>query len=142
MADKPIEPHLKSYLNLEWTLIYTKEERNLLLVFAKSKVEGKIQVSKTFTYNQMKNVEYEDNDSPNLLHDIESLGGMCRVQVDEGYFVTDSCHPKAVKKDVQTKNNLIVALCTYIKGELMVAQAETPLKSTRKDKLEHKKYKK
>ena len=130
LADKPIEPHLN--FHVEWALIYTEEEGDLLLIFAKSEGEDKLQVGKTFTYGQIKNVEYEDNDSPNLLFDVQSSRGMRKVRVDEGYFVTDSCHPKALKKDVQTKNNLIVALRPYIKGELMVTQASTPPKSGEK----------
>ena len=47
-----------------------------------------------------------------------------------------------MKKDVQTKNNLIVALRPYIKGELIVTQATTPPKSAKKSKPEHKKYRK
>ena len=142
LTDKPIVPHLKSYLHLEWTLIYTEEEGDLLLICAKSEGKGKLQVGKTFTYDQIKNVEYEDNDSPNLLFDIQSSRGMRKVRVDEGYFVTDSCHPKALKKDVQTKKNLIVVLRPYIKGELMVAQVETPPKFAQKATSKHKKYKK
>ena len=127
---------------MEWTLIYSEEEGDLLLILAKSEGEGKLQVGKTFNYGQIKNVEYEDNDSSNLLLHVDSSMGMQRVGVDEGNFITDSCHPKALKKDVETKNNLIVALRSYIKGELMVAQACTPPKSAKKGKAEHKKYKK
>ena len=79
LADKPAEPLLKNYLYLEWTLIYAEEEGDLLLVFAKSEGQGKLQVGQTFTYGQIKNIEYEDNDSPNLLLDVESSGGMRRV---------------------------------------------------------------
>ena len=68
--------------------------------------------------------------------------GERKVKLDERNFVIDSCHPKALKKDVQTKNNLIVALRPYIKGELMVSQATTPPKPTKKSKPEQKKYKK
>ena len=50
LADKPAEPLLKNYLYLEWTLIYAEEEGDLLLVFAKSEGQGKLQVGKTFTY--------------------------------------------------------------------------------------------
>ena len=36
------EPRLKSYPHDEWTLIYTEDEGDLLLIFAKSKGEGKL----------------------------------------------------------------------------------------------------
>ena len=84
----------------------------------------------------------EDNDSSNILFDIDSSVGMRRVWIDEQKFITDSCHPKALKKDVQTANNFIVALRPYIKGELIVTQATAPPKSTKKSKPKHKKYKK
>ena len=70
------EPRLKSYSHVEWTLIYSEEEGDLLLILAKSEGEGKLQVGKTFNYRQIKNVEYEENDSSNLLLDVDSSMGM------------------------------------------------------------------
>ena len=55
-------------------------------------------MGKTFTYRKIRNVEYKDSDSPDLLFDVESSGGMRLVRDDEGYLVTDSCHPKELKK--------------------------------------------
>ena len=98
-----------------------------------------MQVGKTFNYGQVKNIEYEDNDSSHILFDVDSSAGMRRVWINEGNFITNSHHPKALKKDVQTKNNLIVALRPYIKGELMVTQASTLPNSAKKGKPEHKK---
>ena len=43
---------------------------------------------------------------------------------------------------LKIKTNLIVALRPYLSGELMVAQAETPKKKSRKSIPENKKYKK
>ena len=57
-------------------------------------------------------------------------------------IVMDYCHPKILRKDIQTKNNLIVALCPYVTGELMITEPETPPKPSRKSKLEQQKYKK
>ena len=75
-TEKIGESLLKSYPNVEWTLIYSEEEGDLLLILAKSEGEGKLQVGKTFNYGQIKNVEYEDNDSSNLLLDVDSSMGM------------------------------------------------------------------
>ena len=41
-GDESGEPRLKSYPHVEWTLIYTEEEGNLLLVQAEFEVEGKL----------------------------------------------------------------------------------------------------
>ena len=141
-GDESGEPRLKSYPHVEWTLICTEEEGDPLLILAKSKGEGKLKMGKTI-YNYVKNIEYEDNDSSNIWFDVDCSMGARRVKIDEVQrnFITDSCHPKALKKDVQTKNNLIVALSPYIKGELMVMQATTPPKSAKKSKPKHKKYK-
>ena len=62
--------------------------------------------------------------------------------VDENNLVPECCSPKVLRKDIQTKNNLIVALRPYVIGELMVAQAETPPKKSRKSNPENKKYQK
>ena len=72
----------------------------------------------------------------------DSLGGNQHVRVNEGNIVIDCCHPKILHKDIQTKNNLIVALCPYVTGELMITEPETPPKPSRKSKPEHEKYKK
>ena len=43
-------------------------------------------------------------------------------------------------KDIQTKNNVILALRPYVTGELMITKAETTPKQSQKSKPEHKKY--
>ena len=55
-----------------------------------------------------------------------------RVVVNKKNLVLDCCTPKVLRKDIKTKNNLIVSLRPYVIGELMVAQAETPPKKFRK----------
>ena len=141
MGEKSGEPRQKSYPDVDWTLIYDEEEGNLLLILAKTEGEGSLQVGKTFNYGFVRRFEYEDQDSSNIVFDVDSLVGEQKIMLDENNFVIDSCHPKALKKDVQTKNNLIVALRPYIKGELMVSQATTPPKPAKKSKLEQKKLK-
>ena len=81
-----------------------------------------------FTYGRLRNVDYEDSESSNLILDVQSTIGKRRIVVDENNLVVDCCTPKVLRKDIQTKNNLIVAL-PHVIGELMVAQAETPQKS-------------
>ena len=78
----------------------------------------------------------------NLILDVQSTAGKRRVMVDETNLVVDCCTPKVLRKDIQTKNNLIVALRPYLSGELMVAQAETPKKKSQKSNPENKKYQK
>ena len=56
--------------------------------------------------------------------------------------MVECCSPKILRKDIQTKNNLIVALHPYVKGELMVIEAKTPQKKSRKSNPENKKYQK
>ena len=53
----------------------------MLLILEKSEGEGKLQVGKTFTYGQIKNIEYEDNDSLNLLFDVDSSVGMRKIWI-------------------------------------------------------------
>ena len=114
----------------------------LLLIFATSKGKGKLEKGKMFTYGRLRNVDYEDSESSNLLLDVQTTAGLQQVVVDENYLVPDCCSPKVLRKDIQTKNNLIVALRPYVIGELMVAQAETPPKKSRKSNPENKKYQK
>ena len=46
-------PCLKSYSHVELTLIYSVEEGDLFIIFAKSEGEDKLQVWKTFTYGHV-----------------------------------------------------------------------------------------
>ena len=70
------------------------------LFLQKCEGKGKLESGKTLTYGKVCNVEY--------------------VRVDEGNIVIDCCHPKILRKDIQTKNNLIVVLCLYVTGEMMI----------------------
>ena len=79
--------------------------------------------------------------SPTNLLDVESLNGIRRVLVDEGNLLGE-CSPKMLQKDIQTKNNLIVALCPCVIGELMVREAKTPPKKSQTSNPEQKKYQK
>ena len=117
---------VKYFRKVECSLAYSEENGVLLLIFAKSDGKGKLEQGKMFTYGRMRNVDYEDSESNNLILDVQSIAGKRRV----------------LRKDIQTKKNLIVALCPYLSGELMVAQAETPKKKSRKSIPENKKYKK
>ena len=68
--------------------------------------------------------------------------GIRQVLVDKNNLVPECCSPKVLRKEIQTKNNLIAPLLLYVTGELMVAQAKTPPKKSRKSNPEHKKYQK
>ena len=138
----PTDPKVKNYVKLEWSLVYSEENGVLLLIFAKSEGKGKLEQGKMFTYGRLRNVDYEDSESSNLLLDVETSGGIRRVLVDENNLVPECCSPKVLRKDIQTKNNLIVALRPYVTGELMVAEVETPPMKSRKLIPQHKKYQK
>ena len=70
---------MKNYVKLEWILVYSEENGVSLLIFAKSKGKGKLESGKMFTYGRLRNVDYEDSQSSNLLLDVESSGGIRRV---------------------------------------------------------------
>ena len=134
------DPKVKNFPKVEWSLVYSEENGVLLLIFAKSEGKGKLEQGKMFTYGRLRNVDYEDSESSNLLLDVETSRGIRRVLVQENNLLLECCNPKVLRKDIQTKNNLIVALRPYVTGELMVAQAETPPKKSQKSKPGHKKY--
>ena len=60
--------------------------------------------------------------------------------VEENNLVPECYSPKVLRKDFQTKNNLIVALRPYVTGKLMVAEVETPRMKSRKLIPQQKKY--
>ena len=101
---------MKYFPKVEWSLAYSKENGVLLLSFAKSEGKGKLEQGKMFTYGRLRNVEYEDSESSNLILDVQSIAGKRRVVVDENNLVVGCCTPKVWRKDIQTKKNLIVSL--------------------------------
>ena len=70
-----------------------EEDGVFLLIFVKTEGKGKLQLGKTFNYGIVRNIEYEDSDSPNILLDVESSVGTQQVLVDEGNLVAKSCYP-------------------------------------------------
>ena len=122
------DPKVKYFPKVEWSLAYSEENGVLLLIFATSEGKGKLEKGKMFTYGRLRNVDYEDSESSNLLLDVQSTSGMQRVVVNENNLVTDCCTPKVLRKNIQTKNNWIVVLRPYVIGELMVVKVETPNK--------------
>ena len=115
------DPKVKYFPKLEWSFVYSEENGVLLLIFAKSEGKGKLEQGKMFTYARLRNVDYEDSESSNILLDVQTTAGLRWVVVDENNLVRECCSPKVLTKDIQTKNNLIVALRPYVIGELMVA---------------------
>ena len=63
LEDKSSEHKLKSYSNLQWSIVYIEEDGVLLLIFATSEGKGKLELAKTFTYGKVRNLKYEDSDS-------------------------------------------------------------------------------
>ena len=75
----PIDPKVKNYVKLEWSLVYSEEDGVLLRVVGKSEGKHELQLGKMFPYGRLHNVDYEDSESPNLLLDVEISGGIKRV---------------------------------------------------------------
>ena len=97
---------------------------------------------KKFNYGHVTKLEYEDIDYSSIMIDVSSFVGSRRVRLDEGNLVVDCCHPKSLRKDIQTNNNLLVALQLYVTEEMMNGGAQTPPKKSRKSNPVHKKYNK
>ena len=47
----------------------------LLLIFATIQGKRKLKLGKSFNYGIVRNIEYEDSDSPNIFLDVESSVG-------------------------------------------------------------------
>ena len=138
--EKTPEVKGKDYPELEWCLSYVEEDGVLLLITAKSDGQGKVEFGKTFNYGHVTKLEYEDIDSTSIIIDVSISVGSRRLRLDEGNLAPECCNPKSLRKDLQTKNNLLVALRPYATREIMTGEAETPPKKSRKTNLFHKKY--
>ena len=140
--EKSTEVKYKNYPDLEWCLSYVEEDGVLILICAKFDGKGKLELGKTFNYGHVTNIEYDDIDSSSIIIDVSSSVGSRRVRLDKGNLVADCCNPKSLRKDIQTKNNLLVALRPYVTREMMSGEAQTPPKKSRKSNPVHKKYNK
>ena len=75
-------------------------EFSILLIFAKSEGKGKLEKGKMFTYGRLRNVDYEDSESSNLILDVQSISGKRQVVVHENNLVVDCCTRKVLRKDI------------------------------------------
>ena len=140
--EKTSEVKYKDYPELEWCVSYVEEDGVLLLITAKLDGQGKLELGKTFNYRHVTKLEYEDIDSTSIIIDVSSSVGSRRLRLDEGNLVPECCNPKLLCKDLQMKNNLLVALWPYVTREMMSGEAQTPPKKSRKTNPVHKKYNK
>ena len=114
----------------------------LLLIIAKSDGKGKLELGKTFNYGHVTKLEYEDIDSSSIIIDVSSSIGSRRLRLNKGNLVKNCCNPNSLRKDIQTKNNLLVAPRPYVTGEIMSGEAQKPPKKSRKTIPIPKKYNK
>ena len=127
--EKTPEVKCKDYPKLEWCISYVEEDGVLLLITAKSDGQGKSELGKTFNYGHVTKLEYQDIDSTSIIIDVSSSVGLRRLRLEEGNLVPECCNPKSLCKDLQTKNNLFIALRPYVTGEMMTVKQKLHQKS-------------
>ena len=87
--EKATEVKYKNHPDLEWCLSYVEEDGVLLLITAKSKGKGKLELGKTFNYGHVSELEYEDIDSSSIIINVSSSIGSRQLHLDEGNLVVD-----------------------------------------------------
>ena len=84
-------------------------------------------------YGRILHLDYEDSDSVNILVMIDCSKGVRKVYLSEDRLVKKSCGPESFKLDLESSQNLIVALRPYIQGHISLKDASpSPVKAPKK----------
>ncbi|KAH6555676.1 hypothetical protein KP509_1Z236600 [Ceratopteris richardii] len=139
-TDRP----LRDMTNLEWCLQYVEENNVVLLVFAGAYGRGKITTTQGFQYGLVYKLDYEDEDSDNLLFLVETLKGLRNVICKMDFLCPECCVPAGFAKICRDSVNLIKDLMPWIQGNIMPTQQKitTPVKARGKQSVQKKFHKK
>ena len=83
----PTNPKVMNFPKVEWRLVYSEENGVLLPIFVEFEGKDKLEQGKMFTYGRLRNVDYEDSESSNLLLDVQTTARLQRVIVDKNNLV-------------------------------------------------------
>ena len=110
--------------DFEWTFLYEESERRLLLVLGKNPGRGVIEGGRQFPYGKVVQVDYQDEDSMNLLVHTETSKGDRVLVLSETQLIVKKCMPLELARILGETKNIIVALKPFIAGEAVFEESE------------------
>ena len=102
---------------------YVDSRKKVLLYTTKKKGDGQLEKDTTFMYGHILRLDYEDSKSLNILVMIDCSKGVHKVYLSEDRLVKKSCRPESFKLDLESSQNLIVTLRSYIQGHISLRDA-------------------
>ncbi len=104
-------------ITFEWALQYQEKARRVLLLLGKIVGDDVLEAGHAFAYGKVRKIDYQDEDSSNLVGYIETSKGERIILVSEYKLILASCVPLELQKRINTSNNLIVALQPFTVGQ-------------------------
>ena len=110
--------------DFEWTFLYEKSERRLLLVLGKNPGRGVIEGGRQFPYGKVVHVNYQDEDSMNLLVHTKTSKGDRVLVLSETKLIVKKCMPLELARILGETMSIIMALKPFIAGEAVFEESE------------------
>jgi hypothetical protein len=107
----------KDMTQFEWSLHYQEQASRLILILGKVTRDGVIKSGHVFSYGRVLLVDYEDDNSPNLIMKLETSKGERNINLSEGKLVLTSCGPPELGRMLSKSDNIIRTLHPFVSGQ-------------------------
>ena len=107
----------------EWAMQYIDSNKKVVLVTARNKGSGQIGKERPFMYGRLLRLDYEDPDSTSLILLVDCSKGVRKLYVSEDRLIKDACGPESFRFAIESTDNLITTLRTYIQGHINMREA-------------------
>ena len=117
----------------EWAMQYVDSKKKVVLLVTRMAGRGILAQERPFAYGKILRLDYEDEDTTNLIVLVNCTKGVRKMLVSEDYLLKDSCGPESFRNAIETGSNLITTLRPYIQGHVNLKAASlSPIKAPTK----------
>ena len=117
----------------EWAMQYVDSKKKVVLLVTRVAGRGILAQERPFAYGKILRLDYEDEDTTNLIVLVNCSKGVRKMLVSEDYLLKDSCGPESFRNAIETGSNLITTLRPYIQGHVNLKAASlSPIKAPSK----------
>ena len=117
----------------EWAMQYVDSKKKVVLLVTRMAGRGILAQERPFAYGKILRLDYEDEDTTNLIVLVNCTKGVRKMLVSEDYLLKDSCGPESFRNAIKTGSNLITTLRPYIQGHVNLKAASlSPIKAPTK----------
>jgi hypothetical protein len=108
----------KDMTQFEWSLRYQEQASRFILILGMVMGDGVIKSDHVFSYGRVFRVDYEDDNSPNLIMKLETSKDERNITLSEGKLVLTSCEPLELGRMLSKSDNIIRTLHPFMSGHV------------------------